>query len=159
LSGSNFITDDLELPVLRELNLSCNTFNSLQPLIQHLKAPSLEKLDISFNRLSSLPCLTANFPRLWSITASNNTIKELLPEAVKGLRILDVNSNDIGSLNARIGLLGGPGGLERLDVKCNRFRVPNYTVLEKGTEATLAWLRNRLPASDVPNETSPGDVD
>jgi len=153
------MTDDLDLPVLKELNLSCNTFNSLQPLIQHLKASNLEKLDISFNRLSSLPPLTVHFPRLWSVTASNNTIKELLPESVKGLKILDVNSNDISSLNARIGLLGGPGGLERLDVKCNRFRVPNYALLEKGTEATLAWLRNRLPASEFTAETSPADVD
>ena len=146
------MTDDLDLPVLKELNLSCNTFNSLQPLLQRLNAPNLEKLDISFNRLSSLPQLTIRLPRLWSVIASNNTIKELLPDSVRGLRVLDVNSNDIGSLNARIGLLGGPGGLERLDVKCNRFRVPNYALLEKGTEATLAWLRNRLPVDEIPAE-------
>jgi Leucine-rich repeat (LRR) protein len=147
--------DDIELPMLKELNLSSNTFNSLQPLIRHLQAPQLEKLDISFNRLTSLPPLRGHFPNLVTLFASNNTIRELSPEAVKGLKTLDCSSNDINSLNARIGLLGGPGGLERLNVSGNRFRVPKYTILDKGTEATLAWLRDRIPA----NEAAPSDVD
>jgi Leucine-rich repeat (LRR) protein len=155
LDGDRFMNDDLELPALKELNLSSNTFDSLLPLIQHLKAPQLEKLDVSFNRLITLPPLKVHFPSLITLLASNNTIRELSPEAVKGLTTLDCSSNDINSLNARIGLLGGPNGLQWLDVKGNRFRVPKYTILEKGTEATLAWLRDRIPAS----ETSLGDVD
>lgn len=155
LTSDTFLKDDLELPALKELNLSSNTFNSVQPLIQHLQAPLLERLDISFNRLTSLPPLKRHFPNLTTLLASNNTIRELSPESVKGVRVLDCSSNDINSLNARIGLLGGPGGLERLDVSGNRFRVPKYTILEKGTEATLSWLRDRIPAG----ETSPTDVD
>jgi len=31
-------------------------------------------------------------------------------------------------------------------VGSNAFRVPGYRVLEKGTEATTRWLRDRLPA-------------
>ena len=153
LTSDTFLKDDLDLPMLKELNLSSNTFNSVQPLIQRLQAPMLERLDISFNRLTSLPPLKPYFPNLDTLLASNNTIRELSPESVKGLRTLDCSSNDINSLNARIGLLGGPGGLEKLDVKGNRFRVPKYTILEKGTEATLAWLRDRIPAG----ETSPTD--
>jgi Leucine-rich repeat (LRR) protein len=160
LTSDSFMKDDLELPALKELNLSSNTFSSLQPLIQRLHAPNLEKLDISFNRLTSLPPLRPYFPNLTTLLASNNTIRELSPDAVRGLRVLDCSSNDINSLNARIGLLGGPGGLERLDVSCNRFRVPKYTILEKGTEATLAWLRDRIPAGELPpEEPSPEDVD
>jgi Leucine-rich repeat (LRR) protein len=155
LTSDTFLKDDLELPALKELNLSSNTFNSVQPLIQRLKAPLLERLDISFNRLTSLPPLKRHFPGLTTLLASNNTIRELSPESIKGLRVVDCSSNDINSLNARIGLLGGPGGLERLDVKGNRFRVPKYTILEKGTEATLSWLRDRIPAG----ESSPTDVD
>jgi Leucine-rich repeat (LRR) protein len=155
LTSDTFLKDDLELPALKELNLSSNTFNSVQPLIQHLKAPLLERLDISFNRLTSLPILKRHFPGLVTLLASHNTIRELSPESVKGLRVLDCSSNDINSLNARIGLLGGPGGLVQLDVTGNRFRVPKYTILEKGTEATLSWLRDRIPAG----ETSPTDVD
>ncbi|KAH6707796.1 hypothetical protein BKA61DRAFT_739088 [Leptodontidium sp. MPI-SDFR-AT-0119] len=155
LTSDTFLKDDLELPALKELNLSSNTFNSLQPLIQRLKAPQLSRLDISFNRLTSLPPLKPHFPSLVTLLASHNTIRELSPESVKGLRVLDCSSNDINSLNARIGLLGGPGGLQTLDVSGNRFRVPKYTILEKGTEATLAWLRDKIPAG----EANFGDVD
>jgi len=156
LNSDTFLIDDLELPTLKELNLSSNTFNSLQPLIQRLKAPNLERLDISFNRLTSLPILKSHFPNLITLLASHNTIRELSPESIKGLQTVDCSSNDINSLNARIGLLGGPGGLQRLDVSGNRFRVPKYTVLEKGTEATLLWLRDRIPIGEA---TSPTDVD
>ena len=155
LSNDSFLNENLELPVLKELNVSSNTMTSGQTLMQYLHAPQLEKLDISFNRLVSLPVLRTSFPRLIVVLASHNSIKDLYPDAVKGLKILDCSSNDIGSLNARIGLLGGPGGLEKLDVSGNRFRVPKYTVLEKGTEATLAWLRDRIPAG----ETSVDDID
>lgn len=156
LASDTFLNDDLELPSLKELNLSSNTFTSLHPLTTYLHAPALEKLDISFNRLPSLCILRSSFPQLAVLLASNNSITELRPEAVKGLKILDCSSNDIESLNPRIGLLGGPGGLERLDVGGNRFRVPKYTVLEKGTEATLMWLRNRIPVGE---EGGLGDVD
>ena len=159
LNSDNFMKDDLELPMLKELNLSSNTLNSLQPLIQHLHAPHLEKLDISFNRLTSLPPLRQHFPNLIALFASHNTIRELSPESVKGLRSLDCSSNDISSLNARIGLLGGPGGLQSLNVSMNRFRVPKYTILEKGTEATLAWLRDRIPAGEVSPPESPAETD
>ncbi|KUJ20721.1 L domain-like protein [Mollisia scopiformis] len=157
LTSDTFLKDDLELPALKELNLSSNTFNSLQPLIQHLKASQLERLDISFNRLTSLPTLKPHFPNLTTLLASNNTIRELSPESIKGLRTVDCASNEINSLNARIGLLGGAGGLERLDVSGNRFRVPKYTILEKGTEATLAWLRDKIPAGEASPPTT--DVD
>ncbi|ESZ97478.1 hypothetical protein SBOR_2167 [Sclerotinia borealis F-4128] len=160
LTNDTFLKDNLDLPVLKELNLSSNTFHSLQPLIQHLQAPKLEKLDISFNRLISLPVLRPHFPSLIFLMASNNTIRELMPEAVRGLRTLDCSSNEINSLNSRIGLLGGPDGLQTLDVTGNRFRVPKYTILEKGTEATLAWLRERIPSAEASaEETSPADVD
>jgi Leucine-rich repeat (LRR) protein len=153
LTSDTFLKDELELPTLKELNLSSNTFNSVQPLIQNLKAPQLEKLDISFNRLTFLPALKPHFPSLSYLFASNNKLNELSPDSIKGLRLVDCSCNDINSLNARIGLLGGPGGLERLDVSGNRFRVPKYTILEKGTEATLAWLRDRIPAGEPTSPT------
>ncbi|RKF62156.1 Leucine-rich repeat-containing protein 40 [Erysiphe neolycopersici] len=149
LSSDTYINDNLELPELRELNLSSNTFNSLQPIIQNLQAPKLERLDISFNRLSSLPALRNHFPNLTTLLASHNTIRELLPESIKGMHIVDFSSNELDSLNAKIGLLGGSEGLKHLDVRGNRFKVPKYSILEKGTEAILAWLRNRIPAGEM----------
>lgn len=163
LAADTFLASNLELPFLKELNLSSNTLSSLHPLTTYLHAPTLEKLDISFNRVTSLPALRcgprAPFPNLNILLASNNSIKDLLPAAVKGLKVLDASSNDIESLNPRIGLLGGPGGLERLDVSGNRFRVPKYTVLEKGTEATLAWLRDRIPVGEVQVEVVETGID
>jgi Leucine-rich repeat (LRR) protein len=117
--------------------------------MQRLQAPLLERLDISFNRLTYLPTLKPSFPNLITLLASHNTIRELSPESIKGIRTVDCSSNELSTLNARIGLLGGPGGLEKLNVMGNRFKVPKYTVLEKGTEATLAWLRDKIPAGEA----------
>lgn len=162
LTSDTFLTDGLDLMFLKELNLSSNTFNSLLPLTTRLFAPNLEKLDISFNRITFLPVLRNHFPKLRILNASNNTVRDLNPEAVKGLRVLDCSSNELNSLNAKIGLLGGPGGLEKLEVRGNRFRVPRWEILEKGSEVTLAWLRDRIPTGSLsgsePGSSSTSDV-
>lgn len=166
LIGQAYLAEDLEFPKLKELNLSSNRVTSLEPLLMHLHAPSLEKLDISINRINALPVtLKEVFPALSILLASNNQIIDLDPEAIRGLKIVDASSNDISHLNPRIGLLGGPGGLERLDVMGNRFRVPRWNVLERGTEATLRWLRGRVPVAEMAawkgdeDEDVYGDVD
>lgn len=145
--------DNLELPVLKELNLSSNHITGLMPLVRHLQAPLLEKLDVSLNRISALPQgtqLRHAFPNLAVLFASNNHLIDLDPESIKGMRIVNAANNDIAHLNPRIGLLGGGnGGLEKLDVSGNRFRVPRWNVLELGTEATLRWLRARVPVAEI----------
>ncbi|KAL7787873.1 hypothetical protein V8C37DRAFT_389328 [Trichoderma ceciliae] len=150
ITGENYLTEDLSLPVLTELNLSSNTITSLSPLTRFLKAPALEKIDISLNRLTALPLdLKQSFPNLKVLLASNNQLTELDPAAVKGLKVVDVSSNDIANLDPRLGLLGGKGGLERLEVTGNRFKVPKWNILEKGTVATMRWLRGRVPAAEM----------
>ncbi|KAM0265716.1 hypothetical protein ACHAQJ_000150 [Trichoderma viride] len=150
ISGEAYLTEDLSLPVLTELNLSSNTITSLGPLTKFLKAPALEKIDVSLNRLSALPLdLKQSFPNLKVLIASNNQLTELDPAAVKGLKVVDVSSNDIGHLDPRLGLLGGKDGLDRLDVTGNRFKVPKWNILEKGTAATMRWLRGRVPAAEM----------
>lgn len=145
--------DNLELPALKELNLSSNHITGLMPLVTHLQAPLLEKLDVSLNRISALPQgtqLRDAFPNLTVLFASNNHLIDLDPESIKGMRIVNAANNDIAHLNPRIGLLGGgSGGLEKLDVSGNRFRVPRWNVLELGTEATLRWLRARVPVAEI----------
>ncbi|KAK4199245.1 hypothetical protein QBC40DRAFT_176710 [Triangularia verruculosa] len=151
LGGTNG-GEKLELPALKELNLSHNHITGLGPLIAHLIAPNLENTDASFNRISSLPpgtTLRDAFPKLVVLHISNNHLVELEPDSIKGMRIVDASSNDIAHLNPRIGLLGGSGGLERLEVSGNRFRVPKWSVLERGTEATLRWLRGRVPVAEM----------
>ncbi|KAK4175105.1 hypothetical protein QBC36DRAFT_29697 [Triangularia setosa] len=144
--------EKIELPALKELNLSHNHITGLGPLVAHLIAPNLEKIDVNFNRVSSLPpgtTLRDALPKLTVLHMSNNHLVELEPESIKGLRIVDASNNDIAHLNPRIGLLGGSGGLERLEVSGNRFRVPKWSVLERGTEATLRWLRGRVPVAEM----------
>ncbi|KAK3381903.1 hypothetical protein B0H63DRAFT_511614 [Podospora didyma] len=162
--------EGLDLPSLKELNLSSNHITGLGPLVAHLRAPNLQRLDISINRISSLPPgaqLRDAFPNLTVLLMANNHLADLEPESIKGMRIVDVSNNDIAHLNPRLGLLGGNGGLEKLDVSGNRFRVPRWNVLERGTEATLRWLRSRVPVAEMgawngdngEHETSLADLD
>lgn len=154
--------ENLELPALKELNLASNHITSLSPLINHLRAQRLQKLDVSFNRIATLPTrpqIRDSFPALEVLLVSNNHLADLDPESIKGLRIVDADNNDIAHLNPRIGLLGGSGGLERLQVMGNRFRVPRWNVLERGTEATLRWLRGRVPVAEMGAWKDDGDGD
>lgn len=151
--------EDLELPSLKELDLSSNHITGLTALVNYLHAPNLEKLDVSTNRLASLPSssdkekggrlLRDAFPKLTVLDFANNHLAELDPESIRGMKIVNAANNDIAHLNPRIGLLGGVGGLERLEVTGNRFRVPRWNVLERGTDATLRWLRGRVPVADM----------
>ncbi|KAK8097830.1 uncharacterized protein PG998_013316 [Apiospora kogelbergensis] len=169
LVGESYLGEELDLTALKELNLSHNHITSLGPLTAHLRAPNLQKIDISFNRVVSLPRLREFFPSLTVLLVSNNHLEDLDPESIKGLKIVDANNNDIPHLNPRLGLLGGTGNLERLEVNGNRFRVPRWNVLERGTEATLRWLRGRVPvaemaewkakAGNAEDDGSPNDVD
>ncbi|KAG5928526.1 hypothetical protein E4U42_000509 [Claviceps africana] len=150
LAGESYLTEPLELPALRELSIMSNQVTSLDPLTRLLEAPMLEKLDASLNRLTALPAnLKQHFPQLSVLLAPSNQLTRLEPDSVRGLRIVDASSNDIAHLNPRLGLLGGVNGLQRLDVAGNRFRVPRWSILEQGTEATLRWLRGRLPAEEM----------
>ena len=147
--GSN---EELALTSLKELSLASNHITGLAPLVNCLRAPALQKLDVSFNRVAGLPTgsqLKDAFPNLTVLLVSNNHLVDLDPESIKGMRVVDAMNNDIEHLNPRIGLLGGTGGLERLEVTGNRFRVPRFNVIERGTEATLRWLRGRVPVAEM----------
>lgn len=148
--------EGLDFPSLKELNLSSNHITSLAPLVRHLHAPRLEKLDVGVNRIGYLPAggdgdnvdllLIDAFPNLTVLLIANNHLVELDPDSIRGLKVVDAANNDIAHLNPRIGLLSS---LERLEVTGNRFRVPRWNVLERGTEATLRWLRGRVPVAEM----------
>ncbi|RGP59810.1 hypothetical protein FSPOR_11061 [Fusarium sporotrichioides] len=163
LVGEAYLTEELELLALREINLASNHITNLRALTQFLHAPSLEKIDVTMNRINALPTdLKEAFPNLNVLLASNNHIANLEPEMIKGITTVDVSNNDISFLNPRIGLLGGPGGLQRFEVTGNRFRVPRWNVLERGTDATLRWLRGRVPVAEMgawQGEENEPDVD
>ncbi|KAI9786111.1 MAG: hypothetical protein M1839_007521 [Geoglossum umbratile] len=143
--AGEYLQVELALPQLRDLNISSNTIASLDPLLLHLSAPSLEKLDVSFNRVRAIPVLRRRFPRLITLLASDNAIEEINVDAMRGLKTADLSSNDIAHLPPRLGLVHS---IRQLDLRGNRFRVPRYTVLEKGTEAVMGWLRDKVPVGE-----------
>ena len=138
------LSDAVQLPRLRELRLAGNKLTSFDALLAYLSAPALSKLDVSNNRITgALPALRDMFPDLTLLLASDNAISDVSAEALDGLRTVSLSNNDIARLEPRIGLLAGC--LASLDVDGNTFRVPNYAVLQKGTDAVLAWLRDKIP--------------
>jgi Leucine-rich repeat (LRR) protein len=146
LSKNNLTTpldSSLSLPKLKDLRLASNKLTSLAPLTTHLTAPNLQILDISNNRLTgTLPKLRPSFPELISLLASDNRIVEVPAESLSGLKIVNVANNDIERLEPQIGNLAGLTGFM---AEGNKFRVPNYQIMQRGTEAVLGWLRERIP--------------
>ena len=144
--NNTYLTDCLDLPRLQTFSLTSNSLTTLSPLLEYLKAPNLRTLNVSFNRLTSLPSLRISFPSLTKLLASNNAITNIDVQSVRGLQVLDVSSNDIGYLPPQLALL--QGDLKTLVVGGNRFRVPGWGVVEKGTEEILSWLRKRIPVGE-----------
>ncbi|KAI1134597.1 hypothetical protein F5Y05DRAFT_202397 [Hypoxylon sp. FL0543] len=149
LTGESWLTEPIDLTALQEISLASNFITSLTPLTTYLCAPNLQKADFSHNRIVKLPTLREFFPSLTVLLISNNRLEDLEPESIRGMKVVDASNNEIAHLNPRIGLLGGSGNLERLEVMGNRFRVPRWNVLERGTEATLRWLRGRVPVAEM----------
>jgi Leucine-rich repeat (LRR) protein len=143
-SMSVALTSPLSLSKLKDLRLNSNKLTSLEPLTTHLTAPSLQTLDVTNNHLTgTLPALQSFYPALISLIASDNRISEVPIESLTGLKMVNLANNDIERLEPQIGTLADT--LTSLNVEGNKFRVPNYHVLQKGTEAVLAWLRDRIP--------------
>lgn len=138
------VSSPLQLLKLRDLRLGGNKLKSLDSLTMHLTAPVLQTLDVSHNRLSSaLPILHTFYPELITFLASDNSITDVSADALTGLKIVNLSNNDIERLEPRIGLLQGT--LTAFQVEGNKFRVPSWQVLGKGTDAVLTWLKDKIP--------------
>ncbi|KAM0799949.1 hypothetical protein BDR22DRAFT_880980 [Usnea florida] len=149
LAGSNdYILTNVSLPNLRSLNISNNAITSMTPLLDLLSAPQLSEINFSRNRITFFPVLRESFPALVTVHASQNSLSELLVEPIRGLQVLDVSGNAIVRLDPKLGLLGAEG-LRSLAIGANKFRVPRREIVDKGTEAVLAWLKGRIPEGEI----------
>lgn len=155
--GSEYLSDELELPSLQELNLSRCGITTLEPLLTHLRAPNLKLLNLTLNRLTgTVPVLRTIYPALTTLLVGDNKFTSVTADSLRGLRTVNLASNSIEHLPAEVGLLWDEG-LKNLEVGSNSFRVPNYRILEKGTETTMRFLRNRIPAAGTVNAGSADD--
>jgi Leucine-rich repeat (LRR) protein len=152
LRSETLFSKDLVLPALRSLNISSNSLKSLEPILEHLQSPVLDIINVSCNRITVFPSLRDYFPALQTVLASDNIIQELTVEAVRGLHICDVSRNDIAHLPPRLGLLGNDGGLRRLEVQGNKFRVPRWNIVDKGTDVLLSWLKDKIPVDEAEDD-------
>ncbi|KAF8537873.1 hypothetical protein BDD12DRAFT_844934 [Trichophaea hybrida] len=146
-----YLPERLMLRSLDTLNLHNTGLTSLELLFKNLDSPKLQTLDISANKVTSIEGLRQVFPALLHLHAANNQVEEIPLESIDGIRVLDLTGNSIGSLPPKLALCEN---LRELRVQGNLFRVPRWQVLEKGTDAVMAWLRDRLPvdAEEVQEE-------
>jgi Leucine-rich repeat (LRR) protein len=147
LGKGEYLNAAICLPNLKSLNLTSTGLETLEPLTAHLSASRLGTLIVPFNRLTALPLLTTAFPALKKLIINNNKIAALDVRAVRGLEVLDVSSNDLEALPPQLGLLQGQ--LRTLMVTGNKFKVPGWAIVQKGTEEVLKWCRNRLPEEEA----------
>lgn len=146
--GDNYLSEVVTLQALQELFLGSNKISNWEPLLSLLHAPRLSYLDVSNNRLiGSVPMVRDSFPSLKVLHAGNNRIDAVSAEALSGLQSVDLADNNIGYIPPEIGLLWDQG-LKGLSIGGNVFRVPGHRILEKGTEATMIWLRDKIPQDD-----------
>ncbi|TIA41551.1 L domain-like protein [Aureobasidium pullulans] len=146
--GDNYLSEVVTLQALQELFLGSNKISNWEPLLSLLHAPRLSYLDVSNNRLiGSVPMVRDSFPSLKVLHAGNNRIDAVSAEALSGLQSVDLADNNIGYIPPEIGLLWDQG-LKGLSIGGNVFRVPGHRILEKGTEATMIWLRDKIPQGD-----------
>lgn len=138
----------LDLPNLVRLNLSINQIE-MDDIMANLTAPNLSELDISACRINSLPILRSRYPNLVSLTAYDNRISLIDVDSVRGLEVLDLRRNDIRNLPPELSLLG----MKKFLVGGNPMRAPRREILDGTTERLMEWLRGRLPATVLDEET------
>jgi Leucine-rich repeat (LRR) protein len=141
LSSESYLAEKLTLPTLTTLVLQNTGINSFSLLVENLDAPRLDSLDVTANRITSIEGIRQAFGQLTTLRAADNAVTEIPVESVEGLRVLDLSGNSLGHLPPKLALVES---LKELRVQGNLFRVPRWQILDKGTEAVMSWLRDKL---------------
>lgn len=155
--AATYLDCPLALPQLQSLNLISTNLTRLDALTTYLRAPSLHHLDVSANRLKGvLPPVRSHFPTLTTLLVADNAIEEIPVDAVRGLRVLDATNNAIKAIDPKLGLLSGE--LKQLGLRGNMFKVPRPDTVNRGTDAVLAWLREKIPVEELEQVLEPEEV-
>ncbi|XP_073259571.1 leucine-rich repeat-containing protein 40-like [Porites lutea] len=131
------------LSKLSSLNLSINQLSDLPDSFSRLT--TLREINISNNRFKNLPSVLYSLKSLEIILASGNQIQVIEVESLlpmSSLSTLDLQNNDIAQVPPQ---LGNVTQLRSLQLEGNPFRNPRAAILAKGTQALLAYLRDRIP--------------
>ncbi|KAK9363430.1 hypothetical protein V1504DRAFT_401411 [Lipomyces starkeyi] len=144
--GEDAFVSPISLRSLSELNLSCNSINSLIMFVANFQLQSLQKLDLSFNKVHHVPLnLVMAFSTLEELNLHENKISEIDADAFKGLEKIDLSNNSIRYLPPELGKIKT---IVTLKVHGNIFKTPRWQIVQKGTDALMEWLRLRLPEED-----------
>jgi len=125
------------------MNLSKNKLTSLPTQIGECK--QLKEIDLSYNCLTEIPTGLFQCPAIETIRVASNRVDKIPVEQLKPLSmlaILDVQNNAISQVPPELGNLTQ---LRSLLLEGNLFRVPRPNILTQGTQAILAYLRDRIP--------------
>ena len=142
----------LVLPNLKSLNIAHNRIiafpeSSASDTTYQLghALPALNDLDLSYNALSQLPESpirdVLGTKSLINVFLTKNNITTIVPKTFEGLKIVNLSDNEIRQIPFELGLIESIEGLELMG---NRFRVPRYDILSKGTATVMEWLRGRI---------------
>ncbi|KAJ7525441.1 hypothetical protein O6H91_17G051200 [Diphasiastrum complanatum] len=128
---------------LRYLSVHLNSLKSLPTTVGNLKA--LEELDLHFNQLEYIPESLCSLTSLRRLDLSSNfTELKALPKSIGnlwGLQELNISYNHITVLPDTFANLTQ---LSKLHLDGNPFRDPPLHITEKGKEAVLEYMKQKL---------------
>ncbi|KAJ3381522.1 hypothetical protein HDU84_005035 [Entophlyctis sp. JEL0112] len=164
-SLSNFDASTNKIPSLRftknsnlislcDLNASINCLQSVfvceDPGVTTIFLPTLALLDVRMNRVATLLCAEGRVrietPALKDLGLQGNLLQTvsgsgILESCVKIIETLDVRDNALDCIPQEVIEMGM---LKRLLLEGNPIRVPRRAILDKGTMAIIAWMKDRV---------------
>ena len=140
LRGPVFPLQSFTLTTLKFLSIASNALTSLTSTV-NLTLPAIQTLDISFNRLKSLPDIST-CTAMTTLSASNNQLSGIPDDLVTlpQLRTVDLSYNGIRAVEKAIGYMDG---LKMLNLAGNPLRQGEKRFLGLETEEMKRELRGR----------------
>ncbi|KAJ7520174.1 hypothetical protein O6H91_20G070700 [Diphasiastrum complanatum] len=128
---------------LRYLSVHLNSLKSLPTTMGNLKA--LAELDVHFNQLEYLPESICSLTSLRRLDLSSNfTELKALPESIGNLQSLQDLNISYNHLTVLPDSFANLSNLLKLQLDGNPFRDPPLHVTEKGKEAVLEYMKEKV---------------